>query len=510
MSNIDHEAQWVAERAQWDTHLRDLMQAVSKSPSLDQIKEFQTYMEKAKKESPQKGNPFVSTPDLYANHPAAFPPIDLPSKFLSVPQEIRLEIYRYLLLPTEFVSIEPGYPKESHSDGTDDSSSNDSWTDEDSISFDGDNSDMEIAYDGPDGIDGLGTLLWSIVEQQGLREQAEADPEFPSNPEAESILDEASQTPLPDATEIVNLEDGGRARRMTGGKWETESDDSEMENYRMFPEILRVNKQIHQEASSVLFAEGTVVINVNDMLFLTNKKLQYGMPYGDNPWRYDPLTSVAKRLPGGTIQYNTPPNLHGRMEPHIFAKFQKVLFDCTLEDDHTEDLRFYLDVNTWKLDREQVVEFRQYLRSLTLVKDFVKLLSKSHVINKLTINVLVEITAGTKLDAMSIKSDDEEAKDELDAIQDRADMEANCRATEIFMDENMFKPLKYLKNVRKLEFGYGFEDYIPPIKYVPDQVYQDMVRDMKVLVAKNFKEPEEPTREGLRSQAGMAETRVFG
>lgn len=86
MSNIDHEAQWVAERAQWDTHLRDLMQAVSKSPSLDQIKEFQTYMEKAKKESPQKGNPFVSTPDLYANHPAAFPPIDLPSKFLSVPQ----------------------------------------------------------------------------------------------------------------------------------------------------------------------------------------------------------------------------------------------------------------------------------------------------------------------------------------------------------------------------------------------------------------------------------------
>ncbi|RAL63633.1 hypothetical protein DID88_003677 [Monilinia fructigena] len=222
-------------------------------------------MEKARKESPQKGNPAFSKPSSYADHPAAFPPIGLPSRLLSAPKEIRLEIYRYLLLPTLFVSIEPGNPKDSHTDGNDDSSSNGSWTDEDTISFDSDNSDMEIAYDGPDGIDGLGSLLWSVVQQQGLGEPAEADPEFPSNPEAESILGEASQTPLPDAIEIVNLEDGGMARRMTGRLWETESDDTEMENYRMFPEILRVNKQIHDEASSVLFTEGTVVINTNDM-----------------------------------------------------------------------------------------------------------------------------------------------------------------------------------------------------------------------------------------------------
>ncbi|KAB8291567.1 hypothetical protein EYC80_006367 [Monilinia laxa] len=492
MFNIDHEAQWMAERAEWDSHLRDLMQTISGSPSVDQIREFQSYMEKARKESPQKGNPDYLEPGSYANHPAALPPTGLPSRLLSAPKEIRLEIYRYLLLPTKFVSIEPGNPKGSHTDGTDNSSSNGSWTDEDTISFDGDNADMEIAYDGPNGINMFESLSWSFGEQQELGHPAEVDPDFPSNPEAESILDETSQTPLPGVTEIVNLEDGGTARRMTRRLWETESDDTEMENYRMFPEILQVNKQIHEEASSVLFTEGTVVINTNDMFFLRHNQLKYGMPYGDNPWRHNPLISTAKRLPGGTIQYNTPPNLRGWMEPHIFAKFQKVLFDCTLEDDdHTEDLRFYLDIDTGKLRNEEVVEFRQYLRTLTFVKDFVKLLSKSHVINKLTINVLVEITAGTKLDAMSFDSDDDALK-------------------EIFMDAKMFAPLKRLRNVRKLEFGYGFEDYLPPIEYVPVPKYQDMARKLKEVVEKNFKEPEEPTRGGLRSQGEMAEIRIFG
>lgn len=489
-------AQLMEERAKTDSHVKDLMRVVaSGDASRAQLDEFDNLIKEFKKESAsEKENALLPKPHPYADHPAAFPAPDIPSKLLSIAPEIRLEIYRYLLLPSGFISIEPGQPKgDWHQD---DDSSSDDWTDEDTISFDGDNSDMEIESDVPGGIDGLGSLLWSMVEPDEDDGSIDIDPEFPSNPEAESILIEANQaTPPDDPMEILDLEDGGIARRIANGqeKWETDSAHTDFDEYRMYPEIFRVNKQIHEEASSLLFTEGTVVVNSNDLFFLSNKSLRWGSIYGFTPWRHNPLTAVAKRLPGGTIQYDQE-DLGGWMEPHIFAKFQKVLFDCALEDEHTEGIQFFFDIDNSKLDSENEKKFRSYLGTLTFVKDFVKLISKSQVINKLTVNLLVEIAADSRLDDESIDEDNEEAVEALDLKQDKADLDANIRATELFMDANMFKPFKQLKNVRRLDFRYGFADFVPPVDYVPAEKYQNMMKKIKKLVERNFKEPEEPTR----------------
>ncbi|CAD6444982.1 c8734f15-5419-4037-a2d9-469d1c6dccc4-CDS [Sclerotinia trifoliorum] len=502
-------AQSMADKAKTDSHLKDLMKVVaSGDASRAQLDEFDKLIKELRKESEsekekEKENALLPKPHPYAGHPAAIPTPDMPSKLLSIPKEIRLEIYRYLLLPSGFISIEPGHPKGDWRQ--DDEGTSDDWTDEDTISFDGDNSDMEIEYDGSSSMDGLGSILWSMAQPDEDDESIDVDPEYPSNPEAESILNEASQTtPAADPIEILDLEDGGIARRIANEQemWETGSTHTDFDEYRMYPEILRVNKQIHEEASSVLFTEGTVVVNSNDLFFLSNKSLRWGSIYGFTPWRHNPLTSTAKRLPGGTIQYDQQ-GLGGWMEPHIFAKFQKVLFDCALEDEHTEGIQFFLDVDTWKLDSEDVAKLRSYLGSLTFVKDFVKLISKSQAINKLTVNLLVEITADTRLDAESIDEDNEEAVEEMDLKQDKADLEANIRATELFMDANMFKPFKQLKNVRRLEFRFGFADFVPAVDYVPAEKYQNMIKKMKKVVEGNFKEPEEPTRGGLRSQGSV-------
>ncbi|KAF7880099.1 uncharacterized protein EAF02_007736 [Botrytis sinoallii] len=477
----------------------DSQAEIGKSSS-DQKEEFNRYIR-------QTGNRMPPPPEvqLYANHPAAIPTPDMPSMLLSLPKEIRLEIYRYLILPVRYVFVRRGGDHLS-SGG---SSSSDGWTDEDTISFDGDNSDMEIEYDGPGGIDELGTLLWSMAEQQGTIETND-DPEFPSNPEAESILSEVDPAiPTPDDVEVVNLEDGGTAiRTKYGGKWETDSTSSGgsdfVAKYRMWPEILRVNKQIYEEASSMFFTEATVVICCNDLLFFNDKIYKLGTMYGMNPWRHNPLTSVAKKLPNGTIQYDQE-DLGGCVEPHIFAKFQKVVFDCALEEDHTENVPLFLDIETGKFDSEDETRFRRCISSLTFVKDFVKILSKSPVVNKLTINLLVEVTAETRLDAESIDSDDEDALDEMEDKQSKADLKANMTATEIFMDCGMFKPLKHLKNVRKLEFRTGFADFVPAVDYEPKEKYQLMANKLKSLVEGNFKAPEEPTRGGLRSQGSVTQ-----
>ncbi|KAF7944148.1 hypothetical protein EAE96_010552 [Botrytis aclada] len=470
---------------------------------------------KAPKDQKEETNRYVREPgsrlppppevQAYANHPAAIPTPDMPSMLLSLPKEIRLEIYRYLILPVKYIFVGRGNDHLS----SDDSSSSDDWTDDDTISFDGDNSDMEIEYDGPGGIDGLGTLLWSMAEQQGTIE-TDDDPEFPTNPEAESILSEVDpEISAPDDIEVVNLEDGGTATRPKdgGGKWETNStstDETDFATYRTWPEILRVNKQIYEEASSMFFTEATVVISCNDLFFFNDKIFKLGTMYGKNPWRHNPLTAVAKKLPNGTIQYDQK-DLDGWWEPHILAKFQKIVFDCALEEPHTENVSLFLDIETGKFDSEDEARFRNCIRNLTFVKDFVKILSKSPVINKLTINVLVEVTAETSLDAESIDSDDEDAWFEMEDKQRKADIQANIVATEVFMDCDVFKPLKRLKNVRKLEYRTGFADFIPAVDYKPKERHQIMANKLKTLVEGNFKAPEESTRGGLRSQGSITQ-----
>ncbi|TGO25564.1 hypothetical protein BPAE_0077g00100 [Botrytis paeoniae] len=466
--------------------------------SSDQKEEFNRYVR-------ETGNRMPPPPEVqaYANHPAAVPTPDVPSMLLSLPKEIRLEIYRYLILSMKYVFVK----RRSGHSSSGNSSSSDDWTDEDTISFDGDNSDMEIEYDGPGGIDGLGTLLWSMAKQQGTIE-TDDDPEFPSNPEAELILNEVDPAiPAPDDVEVVNLEDGGTATRTKdGGKWETDSTSSDGSDfavkYRMWPEIMRVNKQIYEEASSMFFTEATVVICCNDLFFFNNKIFELGNMYGKNPWRHNPLTAVAKKLPNGTIQYDQE-DLGGWVEPHMVAKFQKVLFDCALEEEHTENVTLFLDIETGKFDSEDETRFRNCISNLTFVKDFVKVLSKSPVVNKLTINVIVEVTAETRLDAESIDSDDEDALNEMEDKQSKADLEANKAATDVFMDCGIFKPLEHLKNVRKLEFRTGFADFVPAIDYKPKEKYQLMANKLKSLVEGNFKAPEEPTRGGLRSQGSV-------
>ncbi|KAK6597386.1 hypothetical protein H4I95_09657 [Botrytis cinerea] len=395
----------------------------------------------------QSGNKMPLPPEvqLYANHPAATPTPDMPSMLLSLPKEIRLEIYRYLILPVKYVFV--GRRSGGHL-GSDDSSSDD-WSDEDTISFDGDNSDMEIEYDGP-GV----SMGWELYC------------EFPSNPEAESILDEVDPAmPAPDDIEVVNLEDGGTATRTKDGG---NSDGTDFAvKYRMWPEILRVNKQIYEEASSMFFTEATIVICCNDLFFLSNKAFRMGTIFG------------------GTIQYDQE-DLGGWLEPHMFAKFQKVVLDCALEVEHTENIS-------------------QLHTQFDLRQGLCQDLSKSSVVNQLTINVLVEVTAETRLDAESIDTEDEEEMEEMDEKQDMADLEANIAATEIFMDCGLFKTLRHLKNVRKLEFRTGFADFEPPVDYKPKEKHQIMAQKLKSLVERNFKAPEESTRGGLRSQGSITQ-----
>ncbi|KAM3073587.1 hypothetical protein ACMFMG_004527 [Clarireedia jacksonii] len=309
-------------------------------------------------------------------------------------------------------------------------------------------------------------------------------------------LPETNENAPDEADENENHELGMRG----GFAWDTaltDSDDDE-EQWRMYPEILRVNKQIYDEASSLLYTEGTVVIDVYD-IFCLNKnpspdRVRFGAVDDHIAWRYNPLEDSGTVAEDGTVTYSTP-DIGGLMEPHVFARFQKVLFDATFDEVHFQDLEFFLDLDTGKLNETDVKLFQRRLRRSPLIKDLVKLLSKSSLIKKFTINLLLEVRSESRLDEEETESEDEEDDENAEreegrvSLQDRieaADLLSNQRATEAFMDANIWRPLRRLRNVRTFEFRYGFADYTPPVEYEPPKRHVKIIEWMKRLVEGNF------------------------
>ncbi|PQE10863.1 hypothetical protein CJF30_00009023 [Rutstroemia sp. NJR-2017a BBW] len=267
------------------------------------------------------------------------------------------------------------------------------------------------------------------------------------------------------------------------------------EQWAMYPDILRVNKQIYDEASSLLYSEGTVVIDAYDMFCLNKnpspERVRFGAVDEKVSWRHNPLEDPGTVAEDGTVTYSTP-EFGGLMYPHVFARFQKVLFDASFDEMHMQDLEFWLDLDTGKLADDDVSSFQRRLRRSPIVRDLVKLLSKTPVIYKLTINLLVEVRCASRLDEIRSESDEDEDADAdaepeegeltMDDKLDAADLLANQRATEALMDTKFWRPLMQLVNVKT----YGCMDYEPPVEYTPPKRHVEMIGGMKKRVERNF------------------------
>jgi hypothetical protein len=300
-----------------------------------------------------------------------------------------------------------------------------------------------------------------------------------------------------------------------GSAWTTVSLESESddEQWLMYPEILRVNKQIYDEASSLLYTEGTVVIDAYDMFCLNKERpperVRFGAIDDHVAWRHNPLEDPGTVAEDGTVTYSTP-DFGGLMEPHVFARFQKVLFDATFDELHMRDLEFWLDLDTGKLADSDVSDFQRRLRRSPIIIDLVKVLSLSPFIKKLTINLLLEVRSASRLDEEDTDSEDdesaerEEGKLSLEERIEAADLLANQRATEALMDAKIWWPLKQLCNVKSFDFRNGFSDYDPPVEYQPPQRHVEMVQGLKKAVEANFgKQPVKREKRIPRKRVGV-------
>ncbi|MCJ1248977.1 hypothetical protein MMC30_006198 [Trapelia coarctata] len=102
---------------------------------------------------------------------------------------------------------------------------------------------------------------------------------------------------------------------------------------RVYGEILRASRQIHDEAAPELYSELTIVMwsgnNLASGMLVPPIFDQKPWKIYDNVWRHNPLLGVGHRDSNGAHVYDTPA-MDGLMEPHIFAKFKNVDFEVEI------------------------------------------------------------------------------------------------------------------------------------------------------------------------------------
>ena len=195
-------------------------------------------------------------------------------------------------------------------------------------------------------------------------------------------------------------------------------------------------------------------------------------------WRHNPLDGIGYRTEDGSYIYNIPP-MDGLIEPHVFARFQRITFHADFEFTAAESY-LYVD-DDFNVDNDDRARFIAFLRRPGTFKLLVRLLSNSPSLRCLSIGLNVGVWAD--YDTYSDDSDEERDFKKMEA--------ANERAADIFMDSGILNPLKKMSNVKSFEFLFDMYDanfYQPQLRHV------EMIQELRSIIERNWQVEQESRR----------------
>ena len=191
-------------------------------------------------------------------------------------------------------------------------------------------------------------------------------------------------------------------------------------------------------------------------------------------WRHDPAMGIGFKDINGHICYESE-CMDGDMEPHIFARFKKIIFNADFPiDEYGEPPALYIDENL-RGKSENEANFKDYIKSSAVIQRLVRLLSNSPLINHLEISlnfeVYVDYDYSNSSDDDGSDFDDEGFTTGERKIQNMTEA-ANERATELFLESGLLDPLQKLSNVQSFpitfdRIAYGSSDtpWQPPSRH---------------------------------------------
>ncbi|CZS91269.1 hypothetical protein WAI453_003660 [Rhynchosporium graminicola] len=346
---------------------------------------------------------------------------------LRIPKEIRLHIYRYLLIPTptRMISISPG----------------DAFQDD-----------------------------WSEDEVDDMSDEDEEDAKN-TDSDSESDADMG----------------GGSGREYITAEEANNFLAEDYEAYKKHPAILRTNKQIYNEAITMFHEEAILVVEPGDIFCLGEKPedLDFGAAH-QAVWRHNPLKGFGRNV-NGMVVYDSPEIEGGLLEPHVFARFKRILFDANFDFEHTQNVELWIDDETNVIRTEDAEKFKALMKKSSIMKDFVTVIGHSQ-LSSLEISLEVEVMANSN---MMMQEMLDESDDEADEVEDKIDklMEvANEKCTEMFLDSGVCDPLATLDNVQSFDLTFGLEHREEGQKYKPLPRHVKMIAQMKKHIEGQFEE----------------------
>lgn len=248
--------------------------------------------------------------------------------------------------------------------------------------------------------------------------------------------------------------------------------------------ILRTNRQIYIEASSLMYSQLRMVLRARDLVEF-GSKTDILMP-SKGVWRYQPWEDSYATTSSGKTIYDGPER-SGPMEPHVFARFQKISFDAYFDlgrhglIEHVPDLRAGFDMASGS-DVDLLLV--SYLKKTRIIKNLARLLARSHLVSELALNLNVKVYPYWEDERMFIPGGGW-----------RTCQRTNKRATALFLDcGRMLDPLLELCSVRSFNWKISVRsdgETSPTINmvdtpYEPEPMHAQILPELKMTIEQNY------------------------
>ena len=254
--------------------------------------------------------------------------------------------------------------------------------------------------------------------------------------------------------------------------------------------ILQINHQIYHEASALLYSSLVMEVEPGDVIF-SDTWAGIVEPCR-NIWRSLPRRPGVKNLPVEKVGYKRHNHLHGTMQPTSFAKFERIafIFDLALT---ANDEYFIFEWPRLVVDGHSYVsrDNERFLKACLngdgtthppvrdIFRQFVDVLMKSSYISHLAIFFGVHPVIEFDIDSEGSEDErDEDSRRRQEEKEDEILRAADERASELAMEVGVLDPLKRLSNVRRLTLSFTWANPKPKVL--------QMTRELKEVVEGNF------------------------
>ena len=282
--------------------------------------------------------------------------------------------------------------------------------------------------------------------------------------------------------------------------------------------ILRTNRQIYSEASALLHSDLTIEVEPGDTITgITGNSVV--LP-SRKVWRHASSKGLGFTNTNGQTVYESA-LLDGTVEPHVFARFEKLSYYAEFEfmfDEAAPTL--YINDDDLSVRADDAAKFVSYLTtaksttrwvedpipgrsfdngvretlddvanviisSITvfrpstadILQKFVDLVSKSPLIRHLEVDLDTSVIRES-----SIEDTDSDYDLETDAAhnakEDWKDMVCNERATELFLESGVLDRLRQLSNVKCFSLNFATDGR--------EQKHLNIIRELKMAIEKNW------------------------